>query len=468
MASIFFCLHFTVQLSCVFLQLYWPTSQSTMSVTRLAVRFEVGTVLDLDAIHDSLCRSYKIGYVGLYDCGTHGAVYIQTSTSNARMTQGKVFKICKQHGEVIGEPATFKHRDGTLVSDVGQFRKSGTHTSSTDSTVTDSATDIYLSIHPVGEEDLSHISLEQFKSIFGGSKEELHRHMRSQYASDNAYQNAIENSWQAVRSVLFQEHCEKYHGLPVTGQAEHSEAEQGEAEQGEAEQGEAEQAEESSDGDKISVEYPINPPEVVAQAQLDGQPLYYDSREDSDYNRRARERVAAITMLDRYAADKSLDLPHLFGELLFANPHNVNVCYTKKSGSFEFFDGQIWRSENVAKLHIVTKNWIVKIREFYHLLEERHGEDWTDSFHGLLAWKSIDMLHFWHPDCANKIRSKRARGKADALRVIHMANTRVRHVTSKTGKRVRRVLCDTDFEVKGKKILRRATWSDLESGVLPT
>jgi len=150
-------------------------------------------------------------------------------------------------------------------------------------------------------------------------------------------------------------------------------------------------------------------------------------------------------------------------------------------GLFEYFDGQTWRSEDLSKLYVITNNWEVKIREFYHLLEQRHGEDWTDSFHGFLACNSIEMLQFWHPECVDhgrsmnaeekkqsmeakaKQRSTEAKKKKDALRVIQMANRRLKDVKRTTGKRVRQVLSESDFHVRGVKVYRQTTWRDLEA-----
>lgn len=450
---------------------------------RLVVKFVVGTALDLKAVRNSLCRSYRIGYVGLYDCELYISLYVQTASTGVRMTPAKVLKICKKHGEVIEEPTTFGRIEGIIVSEIGHFRRAGHREGSTargavsaaptSSTVTKNGTtakngntDIYISIHPVGKEDLSHITLDKFKSIIGGDKEELHRHMRAQHESENEYEFVIEKAWQAVHNVLFRKHCEKNHGPPVTEQAEQSVADDDQPSDKEGKEGS---------------EYPMNTPEAMAEMDLDGQPLYYDSKEGSDYNLRIREQVGRVTMLDRYAADKSNDLLHMFGEMLFDNPHNVNVRHTNKSGSFDFFDGQTWRSEDLSKLYIIADNWQVKIREFYHLLEQRHGEDWTDSFHGFLAYKSIEMLRFWHPDCVDhgrsmnaeekkqsiearaKKRSIEAKAKRDALRVIRMANRRVNDIKRKKGKRVRMVLSETDFVARGEKVLRSTSWGELQS-----
>jgi len=128
------------------------------------VQFGVDTVLELKAVRNSLCRSYNMGYVGLYDCDFHLSLYMQTASVDVRMTPAKVLKICREHGEVIGEPETFKHIDGTLVSQVGHFRRSGARTGSrgerpapnTQQRVATSNTNI----NPVGGEDLSHITLE--------------------------------------------------------------------------------------------------------------------------------------------------------------------------------------------------------------------------------------------------------------------------------------------------------------------
>jgi len=444
------------------------------SSTRLAVRFSAGKLLELEAIHDSLCRSYNVGYAGLYDCGTYGTVYIQTATKKARMAPGKVLKICSEHGEVLGKPATFKRRDGNLVSEVGDFRKSGTHKCSSLATndhatvinnvttinnnrVTNNDnrvinnTNIYISINPVGGEDLSHITLERFKSILCDSKEELHEYVRKQHASEDEYETVIERAWQAVRNVLYQKHCEQNHGPPLAENAEPEIADDA--------------GESSDDEDDDGADYPINTPEILAEMLVDGEAMRYDTPEDSQYNQQARERVGAVTMLDLAAVDKSYKLPYEMAELIFENPHNVNVVHAKKAGFFEYFDGEnnSWTSEDLAKLRYITDNWKKRCRDFYGLLKAKYGTEWVDSFHGIYAMKAIKMFNFVHPDCVGMIRSMEAKGKKDALRVIEKANTRIKDIRRRTGKRLRRVLSDNDFQVRGKKVLRNTTWNDLEA-----
>lgn len=92
--------------------------------SRLAVRFETDGIADVEAIHGNLCHVYDVGYTGLYDCGKHMCLYIQTASKVTKMTTAKVLKICKDFG-ATATPTTFECRNGTLVAEVGYFRKCG-------------------------------------------------------------------------------------------------------------------------------------------------------------------------------------------------------------------------------------------------------------------------------------------------------------------------------------------------------
>ena len=94
------------------------------TLPRLEVQFAAGSILDAQSIHQHLSRIYEIGYVGLYDCGTHTTAYIQTASKSVRMTIGKVHRICDQIGDAA-TPKRFSHRQGSLIDEVGFFRLRG-------------------------------------------------------------------------------------------------------------------------------------------------------------------------------------------------------------------------------------------------------------------------------------------------------------------------------------------------------
>lgn len=94
---------------------------------KLAVFFASDSIIDLDlqAIHDDLCKCYKIGYTELFDRGTHLSVYIQTVSKGVKITPAKVLRICEGFGALEELPKTYKQREGVLVSEIGCFKKPG-------------------------------------------------------------------------------------------------------------------------------------------------------------------------------------------------------------------------------------------------------------------------------------------------------------------------------------------------------
>jgi len=267
--------------------------------------------------------------------------------------------------------------------------------------------------------------------------------MRDAHGSETQYEMVVERAWQKVHSRLFQRHCERHHGPPGD---------------------DASSDEDDEDGENDDC--PLNPPDIIAQSPVNGEPMRYDGDEYSDYNRQARERVGAVTMMDLCASVKSYELPHKFAALMFENPHNLNVSHTQKSGFFKYFDGETWSSKNISEFDVIADGWKAKVKQFHVLMGEKYGPEWSTSFMGMFADKTIKMFEFVNPECVVKHRALQANAKKDSLRVIQNAITRMNDIKRRRGKRVRRVLCDSDFETRGKKVLRNTTWGELQLGDL--
>ena len=168
--------------------------------TRLVVTFKADApVPDVSAVYQRLRRSYMVGYCGLFELDESRRLYIQTVGRGARMTPLKVLRICESFG-AEGMPTTYKHREGTMLTEKGEFRGAGAPkgsrkktTGPTPTTINNMSTtnnthndhrvfndnrEIHIHLNALGSEDVSHIKMEQFKSLFDGSTEEIIGRMR--------------------------------------------------------------------------------------------------------------------------------------------------------------------------------------------------------------------------------------------------------------------------------------------------
>ena len=94
------------------------------SRTKLEVMFASDCILDAQHLHEFLCQHYTVDYTGLFDCGTHMSVYLQTAERNGKMAPRTIFRLCEDFG-ALAVPQTFKRRRGMVVSEVGKFKNPG-------------------------------------------------------------------------------------------------------------------------------------------------------------------------------------------------------------------------------------------------------------------------------------------------------------------------------------------------------
>lgn len=148
-----------------------------MSSVKLVVLFDRDCELNINAIHERVGQFYDVGYVGLYDCGDDQAVYIQGLNKKIRMAPGKMRKQCESFG-TIRDVKRYEKREGALIDEAGCFRKPGrkTKTSTQGGGNTVSASNkpkkratkistINLLTNAFGHEDISHITVDQFKEV---------------------------------------------------------------------------------------------------------------------------------------------------------------------------------------------------------------------------------------------------------------------------------------------------------------
>lgn len=411
--------------------------------TRLELGFKTDSIVEVQSVYDTLSRHYRMGYVGAFVRDSRLSVYLQTASNSVRMTPRKVFKICKALG-ALELPRAFKHRDGTLVSEVGVFRAFGRQrgprkqaTNPAGKTVnrsdsfnqTDNRvnTNVFVQINKVGEEDVSHITMEQVKKLVGGSREEVLQMMQEKLPK-HVYQNIIDEMWQGLRTLLLNKEYEK-----------------------------CEDAGGSSDD-----EAPMMKPSDCMDLVVGGEPIRYDGNPHSEYNKEAKKKVATMAILERSAVEKRYSLPHQFAELLFASPHNLNVRHPSNAGYIEYFDGEMWVKEGNHKVDMIIGNWQEKAGELLRLLEMRHGSEWVGSFGEHMASTVLKYSKYEHGCFSAKPLGAHVR--RCALLAIDNAEERVKLLKRRTGKRLRRVLSESDFDVRGGSLLRSTTWEELFHG----
>ena len=95
------------------------------------------------------------------------------------------------------------------------------------------------------------------------------------------------------------------------------------------------------------------------------------------------------------------------------------------------------------------------------MLEEKHGEDYSESFEGKHAQTLISLFDNIDEDVAKQKKHLRAMVKSNSLLVLSNMYLRMQGVQRRTGKRVHRVVDKNDFEAREKKILRETTWNEL-------
>ena len=451
---------------------------------KLAVVFAANSILDLDLrdLRSHLCQYREIGYIGLFDRGSHLSAYIQTVAKNIRMTPAIVLRICKDFGALEQIPATFKQREGILVSEIGLFKKPGRQKGSrnkpvnsavdgqaggtvnnnittnntgsfntnthNDHSVNNVSNTIHVHINPVGSESMSHITMEQFKKAMGGGKEEIIHSMKTMMSAHD-YEQVIEQAWHGLQETLY----EKQWGEQLLERSAAADSTQS------ASGSDTESDGSSSDGQ----DDPTPTPFQYEAIEVNGEPIKYDGQCSSEYNKEAKRKVGRMSILERSAVVKSLELPYEFAELLFENPHNANVKHPKKAGSIEYFDGEKkdWAFKPTCEVHSIVKNWGNKAKEYYALLEEKYGAEWTDTFDGFYAAQVLKMFDYHHPCCSKILKFLDKHVQRCALLAIENANKKVKRVKSRTGKSMKRVLSESDFEARDKKVLRNTSWAEI-------
>ncbi|CAM9735682.1 unnamed protein product [Ectocarpus sp. 6 AP-2014] len=400
--------------------------------SRLVVRFPADAVVDVEEIYAGLRDAYHIGYIALHDSDTHMSMYIQTASRDARMVPGKVLKICEAFG-AQGQPATFSEMTGTPLTKIGVFRRHGHNTGKTGEEVI-AATDrgkkteptrgkVYICIRARGDEDVSRISMQQFKDLLYSGNEELIDHVK-QGVDETVLDNFIENKWDELQNEL-----------QVCG--------------------------DDSDGaSTIDDEHAAGVFSLPNIVFVNGEQIKFDPDVDSEYNRVARSTMENAVMSQLAVTRASYEIAIKFAGLLYANPHNNNVFITKKSGHIEFFDGRKWATQRARDADLV-KTWQQMFKRCFALFEERSEDDWKGSFQRDFAEMLVKV--FDNPMCFGSPITGERKDQRAAIDLVGENHARVVAVYTATGRKVVRVLSESHAECRGKTVLRDTTWGELMS-----
>lgn len=416
----------------------------TAMSTKLAILFAAGSDVGLKAISEQVSQQYGIGYAGLYDCDGHRAVYLQAADKKIRMAPRKLQKMCRRFGE-IKSVEKYQERDGDMIEEVGTFRTRGRQSKDEsmkvttnihgdhntvhqhiDRSVTNNITNvdnsvIHLHIHALGEEDLSHISLERLKEVIMSREENINvtKNSLEQKLSEAAYAARVHRLWEKNRRI-------KRHKRMNTEPVLMSDCS-------------------DDEGDLI----------------LKGEPVEYDSDLDSEYNKETKRRTEELSLLEESAKYRGFTIPHEVASLLFENPHNSNVIASTKSGDIKYFNGISWVKISTDELDQIVENWIQKTRQTVEMFKNHSDSDFAQSNEAQYVTNVLDMLEDGVTVHVNEQKGCSKFAKKRSLICIENMNMRLKGVESVTGRRVKRV---SGREPGLQNIVRNTTWDELESG----
>ncbi|CAM9697648.1 unnamed protein product [Ectocarpus sp. 6 AP-2014] len=401
--------------------------------SRLVVLFPLDAVVDVQGIYAGLCDAYRIGYIALHDSDTHMSMYIQTASRDSRMAPGKVLKICEAFG-AQGQPATFSDMTGEPLFKIGTFKKCGRKTCEEVIATTDrgekneptGGSKVYVLIRARGDEDVSRISMQQFKGLLYGGNEELIHHVKQDF-DETVLDNFIENKWDELQNELQE--------LQACG-------------------GDSDGASTIDDEHAAGV---FSLPNIVF---VNGEQIKYDPDVDSEYNRVARSTMENAVMSQLALTRASYEIAIKFAGLLYSNPHNNNVFTTKKSGHMQYYDGRKWATQRVCDADLV-KNWQKKFGKCFALFEERSEDGWKGSFQRGFADALVKV--FDNPMCFGSPITGERKYQRAAIDLVGENHAKVVAIYTATGRKVVRVLSESHAECRGKTVLRDTTWGELMS-----
>jgi len=336
---------------------------------------KIGSRVDFEKVVKILGKCpYDISYIGLYRDDDIYLVFIQTSNVNSKMFPDKIRKICQGFSDDILDVSPYKKVCGVFIKDNGEvFKKWGGERKGNPT--------IKLCINAVGEEDVSHITPEMMMGILKSYKFLLEI-FKENYGEEkfNQYFNEI---WSDYRKKCRKEirdwdkrhsdgknTLEKSLNLPEityssggefvyeddvpeeSGEESGEESEDGSNDESEETEGSEEHKDESVDATKELSEESDD--EFFGEMVKDYKKYMEDSAEsysydldsDSEQNLKKKRDLLYERLSTLSRKHYSGDFIQSFEDMLYQNPHNVNVFCCIDRATFQYFNGKKWVKAN--------------------------------------------------------------------------------------------------------------------------
>ena len=152
-----------------------------LSKAKLRIKVSPDSIIDVNEIVEILSTNYEIKYCGLFETENIGNIYIQSIT---RMSSNTVKNLLEGKKEIL-EIDSFKNIIGTLIEEVGTFRKQGSITGQKNkkktqtvvNNITNNINNVtnninVIMVNPIGHESLSHITPEYIQTLLGDTDQD--------------------------------------------------------------------------------------------------------------------------------------------------------------------------------------------------------------------------------------------------------------------------------------------------------
>lgn len=429
--------------------------------TKLVIRFHADRILDVTEIHRHVLDFYNVGYSGLYSHNGYLAVFVQSSERRYRMAPKKMKKICSRFGQ-IEDVQIYDKREGDLIDEVGQFREPGrrpvrevineinitgdhnTVHNNVDNSVTNNIDNrtIHLHIHALGKEDITHITVEQFKKLIGDKEKNIQTAKDDLTAklTDVEYEARIFRQWNQSRY----DQRRKFNKRKSRDEAiEINEVRKG------------------VKGCKLIPVPELDTSDEEEEDHLGGEPVIYDPDSDSEHTMETKKRYENVALLNESGHCRAYTLPHELAALMYENPNNSNIIASAKSNNIKYLRGSSWRTIFVGDLDKIVDNWILKTRQTVDLLKKRAGEDFTQSFEGEYVSKVMSMFDEERVVTCAEWKAYGRHVKTRSVQCIENMNLELKGVELETGKRVKRLSGYEHGLQEGDIVRNVGTWDDL-------
>ena len=314
------------------------------SFRKLVVTFTKNSSLVLEDIRNLIQLKYNVQYIGIFETEFDKKVYVQLK-SNAQMAPNTLKKQLTSVGEIKGLPINFSTMEGTLLESFGEFSKRGrkygskvinskvindnsvvnnnidnsTHNDNSihndNSTVINDNRVIHLHIHPLGEEDVTHITPERLISLLKSEKdlkvmiaerhteEARHEYMTVEMGKDLRRRRNLVRKWDELNS----------NGKNTLA--------------------------ESLDIEEMTTE---SEKDYNAIEEVPEEPPTYDPDWDCAENLSKMRELLTDLCFQLERDQFKTEFIDNYEKLMYNNPHNGNVLASTTKGTFKYFDGTDW------------------------------------------------------------------------------------------------------------------------------